>query len=96
MLFALLLVGGVLLAFPQPRFDPRFQLVRFTVGIGDMFITRQGQIAPPENPYEVLSEHRLGYDDEGFRIPARSADTYDIVALGDSYTEAANAARPLA
>ncbi len=92
--FALALVGGVLLIFPQLRFDPRSQLVRFTVGIGDMFINRHGMIAPPANPYEVLSEHRIAYDDDGFRVPAVTADHYEVIALGDSYTEAANVARP--
>jgi hypothetical protein len=93
-LLALLLIAGVLLAFPQLRYDPRSQLVRFTVGIGDMFITRHGVIAPPANPYEVLAEYRLAYDDDGFRVPERPADLVEVVALGDSYTEAGNAARP--
>jgi hypothetical protein len=92
LIMALVMVGAVRLIFPQ-LFE-RGQLVRFTVGIGDMFITRHGEIAPPDNPNEILSEHRISYDDDGFRVPAHTADTYEVIALGDSYTEAANTARP--
>jgi hypothetical protein len=68
--------------------------VEYTVGAGDLFIVQPSSIAPPNNPYEVLSRHQLGWDEDGFRIPAQPADTYTIVALGDSYTEATNVALP--
>jgi hypothetical protein len=92
LIMALIVVGGVRLILPQ-LFESG-QLVRFTVGIGDMFITRHGMIAPPDDPFEILSEHRIAYDADGFRVPARTADVYEVIALGDSYTEAANTARP--
>jgi hypothetical protein len=72
-------------------------LIRFTAGLGDLFIHRQGKIAPPPDPYLVLSEHRLAWDSDGFRVPASAAapeSRFDVVALGDSYTESANVARP--
>jgi hypothetical protein len=69
-------------------------VIRFTSGMGDMFFERPGLVAPPPDPYKVLSEHRLAWDADGFRVPAHPSDHYDVVALGDSYTEAANVARP--
>jgi hypothetical protein len=70
--------------------------ITFTAGMGDLFLHRKGLIAPPPDPYLVLSEHRLAWDADGFRLPALASpdNTYEIVALGDSFTEAANAARP--
>lgn len=68
--------------------------VEYSVGTGDLFLVQAGSIAAPDNPYEVLSRHELGWDTDGFRIPARRADTYSIIALGDSYTEATNVALP--
>ena len=68
--------------------------VEYTVGAGDLFLVQPDSIAPPDNPYEVLSRHELGWDEDGFRIPAQPADTYSIVALGDSYTEATNVGLP--
>ncbi|NWF68875.1 MAG: hypothetical protein HXY40_07305 [Chloroflexi bacterium] len=91
---ALGLLGLALLLFPQLRPDPNRQIVRFTVGIGDMFFNRPGLIAPPPNPNDILSEHVVRYDADGFRMPERAAERYDIIALGDSFTEATNAARP--
>jgi GDSL-like Lipase/Acylhydrolase family len=96
---AVLIVEGLLHLFPdwaqgaRPR-SLSLGTVRFTVGIGDLFINRPGQIAPPPNPYDVLSEHPLAWDADGFRVPARPSDRYRVIALGDSYTEAANVASP--
>ncbi|NOG49495.1 MAG: SGNH/GDSL hydrolase family protein [Chloroflexi bacterium] len=41
-----------------------------------------------------MSIHWLEWDADGFRIPHRTADRYPIVALGDSFTEAANVGKP--
>ncbi len=68
--------------------------VRFTAGMGDIFLARPGVVAPPADPELVLSEHRLAWDADGFRVPARPSAHYDVLALGDSYTEGANAALP--
>lgn len=70
--------------------------ITFTAGMGDLFLHRKGLIAPPPDPYLVLSEHRLAWDNDGFRLSVQPSPdgNYEIVALGDSFTEAANAARP--
>jgi hypothetical protein len=68
--------------------------VEYTVGAGDIFLVQPDTIVPPENPYDVLSRHWLGWDEDGFRVPAYQAATYSIVALGDSYTEATNVGLP--
>ncbi len=86
--------GGIALGafalFPQLRPG----MIRYTVGMGDLFVFQRGSIAPPENPYEILSLHTLNWDADGFRIPAQPADHYAVLALGDSYTEGANVALP--
>jgi hypothetical protein len=99
---ALLLIEGLFRLFPRLRPDDRVHSadlgnVHFTAGIGDLFIERPGSIAPPPDPYQLLSEHRLAYDADGFRIPERPAaavSDYAVIALGDSYTEGANVAHP--
>ncbi len=68
--------------------------VSFTVGMGDLFIVQPDTIQPPANPNEVLSQHTLAWTEEGFRVPAWIAETYPVVALGDSYTEATNVGMP--
>jgi hypothetical protein len=68
--------------------------VEYTIGAGDLFLVQPDSIAPPQKPYEVLSRHWLGWDEDGFRVPAIPADSYSIIALGDSYTEATNVAFP--
>lgn len=103
-----LIIVGVVVAFAIIRLVAPFVIregnaryanmnlgeVEYTVGAGDLFLVQPDSIAPPENPYEVLSRHQLGWDEDGFRVPAMPADAYSIVALGDSYTEATNVALP--
>ena len=66
----------------------------FRSGNGDILFWQSEYIAPLENPDEILSVHRLPVDEDGFRLPANPSDEYDVVVLGDSYTEGANVARP--
>ncbi len=85
----------ILIAFPSSI--PSLlnsDMVEFTVGMGDLFVAQPGAIAPPDNPHEVLSQHRLEFGEDGFRVPERPAEHYDVLALGDSYTEGANSALP--
>lgn len=64
----------------------------FTVGMGDILYWQYEDVRPPENPDIILSAHGLRFDPDGFRLPVQSFETYPIVALGDSFTEAANVA----
>lgn len=68
--------------------------VVFRSGNGDILFWQSEYSTPLENPFEILSVHRLRLDELGFRLPARVADDYAVVTLGDSYTEGANVARP--
>ncbi|GAB5490086.1 MAG: hypothetical protein Phog2KO_03010 [Phototrophicaceae bacterium] len=74
--------------------DVDLGIVEYTVGDGDIFEAQHGTIAPPPNPEEVLSRHRLAWDSDGFRLPAQVSDNYTIIALGDSYTEASGVNLP--
>ncbi len=89
-----LFAGGLLLLllaiFPQYR--PGY--VTFTVSQGDIFLNYASWIAPPTNPDEIIATYPINWDADGFRVPAVQADHYPIIAIGDSYTEAPNAARP--
>jgi hypothetical protein len=87
---ALTLVIGFFALFPQYR--PGY--VTFTVRMGDIFFNHPEWVVKPEEPDAVLSIHALRWDADGFRLPARQAASYPILALGDSFTEAANAPRP--
>lgn len=95
---AALMGGGVLVAVLVTllllRVVDRRSEVIFTAGMGDLFFHRPAAVAPPPNPNEILSRHRIAWDVDGFRLPARPAARYDVVALGDSYTEGTNVARP--
>jgi hypothetical protein len=87
---ALGMVGIFFLFFPQ--FQPGVTV--FTAGMGDLFVAQQGVTAPPPNPDKILDVYFIHYGDDGFRVPARTADHYDVLALGDSYTEAGNVGKP--
>lgn len=88
--FALVLVGAVLLLFPQLRPNT----IRFTVEMGDIFYHQAAWMMPPENGKEVLATYWLEWDQDGFRVPHWRAQDYTVVALGDSFTEAPNAPKP--
>lgn len=75
-----------------PRFNPNN--ITFTVGMGDILFYQTAWLPPLDNKDEILSVHPIAWDVEGFRVPRRTAETYPIVALGDSFTESANAATP--
>lgn len=87
---ALVVVGGVLLFFPQ--FRPN--TIRFTEAMGDIYYHQAAWMRPPENPNKVLAMYWLEWNADGFRVPHRQTEHYPIVALGDSFTEAPNAGRP--
>lgn len=89
-MFALLIVGAALLLFPQLRPNT----IEFTVAMGDIFYHQGPWMRPVDNPNQPLSIHWLAWDDEGFRVPHRTAERYPVVALGDSFTEAANVGMP--
>lgn len=86
--------GGLILIFFTlfPQFQPGYTV--FTVSMGDIFFNQAQWVKPPENPNEILATYWIGWDENGFRIPARQSETYPILALGDSFTEAPNVARP--
>ncbi len=87
--------GAILLFFAAfPQLQPGVAV--FTVAQGDIFITQNVWIKPPPDPGRILEIYHIAWDEDGFRIPAWQADTYPILALGDSYTEAPNAPRPWA
>src|SRR5687767_4218910 len=101
---ALLTLAGTFTLFPElvPNRlrDPLDQRetnktlhVRFMEDQGDLFIAMPGNIRPPENP-QLLAEFDIRWDEDGFRVPAMPAAYYPILVLGDSFTEAPNAALP--
>lgn len=90
LMFALALVGGFFIAFPQ--FRPGY--IQYTVRMGDIFFNHPEWVRPPENPDEVIATYGIAWDEDGFRVPAWQSDTYSVVAMGDSFTEAANVAQP--
>ena len=80
----------LLLAFVLVKGDARLLLayvyddvIVYRAGMGDILYWQGEFIAPLENPEEILSVHRLEVDEWGFRMPARTAEQYQVVALGD-------------
>lgn len=69
-------------------------VIVYRAGMGDILYWQGEFVAPLENPEEILSVHRLQVDEIGFRLPARPAEQYQVMALGDSFTEGANVAMP--
>jgi hypothetical protein len=94
MIFAGVMVVIFLTLFPQFIPRPGMGKVVYQVKHGDIFFNHPQWMAIPENYEEILSEHYIGYDADGFRRAERQADTYQILAVGDSFTEAANVPRP--
>lgn len=98
--FALLLLIGLLALFPNLIGNPQARSeagtsvdVIFRYTDGDMFFHQQGRVAPPEDD-QIVSQHTLAWDENGFRVPALTADTYPIAAFGDSFTEGTTVAAP--
>jgi hypothetical protein len=73
-----------LLLFPDWR--PGGQRFIFRERDGDTFRHQPGFVRPPPGN-EILEDFTLRRDENGFREPARRADFYPIIALGDSFTE---------
>jgi hypothetical protein len=70
--------------FPDLR--PGGQRFIFTDLDGDTFRHQPGFVRPPEENRELENFIRRT-DDDGFRLPRKTADFYPIIALGDSFTE---------
>lgn len=90
LLFAGAMMAVFLIIFPQYR--PGVTI--FTVSHGDIFFHQAVWVKPPPNPDEILDIYTINWDADGFRIPARQASHYPILAVGDSFTEAPNVGRP--
>jgi len=94
MLLLLLRLFPGLFGDPAARAEAGTTLdVTFTYMDGDMWIHQRGRIEPPEENV-VLGQYTLSWDENGFRIPAMTADTYPIAAFGDSFTEGTTVAAP--
>lgn len=97
-LFSLIIVAVVL---PQQAKQVAWRLfppteVVYLEGMGDVLAYQHDIMRPPANAYHVLAEYPLAWGADGFRIPARPADDYEIAIVGDSFTEGASVARPFA
>jgi hypothetical protein len=96
--FALiLLLSGFIVVFGDARLMLAYlydDVIVYRAGMGDILYWQGEFIAPLKNPDEILSVHRLQLDELGFRMPAQTAEEYQVVALGDSFTEGANVAAP--
>ena len=58
----------------------------FTDYNGDNFAHQQGLVRPPATN-RVLEDVTIFRDEDGFRRPAIAADSYPIIAIGDSFTD---------
>ncbi|MEM9953977.1 MAG: hypothetical protein AAF846_20375 [Chloroflexota bacterium] len=95
------IVGGVLIIFPEwVGLDPSARgeagttlEVEFRLSDGDYFFYQQGRVRPPEED-TLLASYTISWGEDGFRVPAIQADSYPIVAFGDSFTEGTTVAEP--
>ncbi len=91
LLFAEVLLGPVdfyTRATPNQQMQVDYHLLD-----GDLFAAMEGRVRPPaDNP--VLAQIDIAWDAQGFRVPARSADHYPLLAFGDSFTESAITTTP--
>src|SRR3972149_1908247 len=62
---------------------------------GDLFHYMRGTIGPlsPDRD-KVVAQVHLTTDAHGFRNPLPEQETYDVIALGDSFTRASGVATP--
>lgn len=98
---AIVLVIGMLTLFPNllPNEAGREQFadeqleIEFYYSDGDLFAWLPGRVRPPEDN-DLVAQYSLAWDADGFRVPAMPADSYPIVALGDSFTEGPNVPLP--
>jgi hypothetical protein len=80
----LVLILALIRLFPQ--LEPGGQRFIFTDYDGDTFRHQPGLVRPPEE--NRLLEDVMRFDDaDGFRRPARVAESYPIIAIGDSFTD---------
>ena len=88
---------------PEVRVDPPVRRVKAFVdesyniklSDGDLFYWMRGMVAPlPPEKDKVVAQVHLTTDADGFRNPLPEKSTYDIVALGDSFTFAGNVVTP--
>jgi len=94
---ALILVAIILPRLPQASdrvVDLDLGVIDYKMGMGDLFFAQPHLVRPLDDPHEVIDSYRLAWDKDGFRVPAFVSDDYDILVLGDSYTEASTVALP--
>jgi hypothetical protein len=67
--------------------------INFRPADGDLFAAMPGSIKPPEDNAPLV-QFTIGWDADGFRLPAKRYNTYPIAIFGDSFTEGFNVERP--